>query len=151
MKNVNTIVKDEIFNVFKDTISCPICSSIIISPFMCMKCQKVFCEKCINDWSKKEKACPNKCQEPKYQNCTGKNDILAKLKFKCKACRKIYSYEEAISHLKKCYPDKKFPEEEKKQEQKVKSKFQKIDRKEIEKLKDQGVDVTYITGKKKPM
>jgi hypothetical protein len=146
--NNNTIVKDEIYNAFKESVICPICSSILINPLICMKCQKVFCERCINDWSKKEKDCPSKCKEPKYQKCVGKKDILSKLTFKCKACGKIYNYDRAISHLKKCYPNKKFPEEEQ-ENVKSKSKFEKLTREEVEKLKSEGNEVTYITGKKK--
>ena len=113
-----------------------------------MKCQKVFYKWWVNDRSKKEKDCPSKCKEPKYQQCVGKKDILSKLSFKCKACGKIYNYDGAISHLKKCYPDKKFPEE-KKENLKSKSKFEKLTREEVEKLKNDGNEVTYITGKKK--
>ena len=57
---------------------------------------------------------------------------------------KIYLKEKqhSLKHLKKCYPDKKFPEEKE-------SKFEKLTREEIEKLKSLGKDVGYLTGKKK--
>ena len=140
--NNNTIVKDAVYNAFKGAITCPLCSNILIDPIMCTKCQKVYCQRCINEWSKKEKKCPNNCEELKIQKCIGKNDILFKLNFKCEACGKNFNYEKAIKHLKKCYPDKKFPEEKE-------SKFEKLTREKIEKLKSLGKDVGYLTGKKK--
>ena len=150
--NNNTIVKDELYNAFKESISCPLCLNILINPVMCMKCQNVFCKKCINIWSKNNDKCPNKCIEPNYQRCLGKNDILSKLKFKCEECQNIIKYDEAKNHLSSCYPEKEFNEENTiENENKVSktSKFEKISKDEIEKLKNEGNDVTYISGKNK--
>ena len=152
--NENTIVKDELYNAFKESVSCPLCLSILINPVMCMKCQNVFCKKCINDWSKKDNKCPNRCTDPNYQKCIGKNDILSKLKFKCQACGNIIKYDDAKKHLSSCYPDKKFDDENTIETQTpIKTtkppKFEKISKDEIERLKGEGKDVTYISGKKK--
>ena len=152
--NDNTIIKDALYNAFKETVSCPLCLSILINPVMCMKCQNVFCKKCINEWSKKDDKCPNRCNEPNYQKCLGKNDILSKLKFKCEACGNIIKYDESKNHLKSCYPDNNFEEENtienQTQTQSIRAtKFAKISKDEIEKLKNEGKEVNYITGKKK--
>ena len=152
--NENTIIKDELYNAFKESVTCPLCLSILINPVMCMKCQNVFCKKCVGDWSKKDEKCPNRCTEPNYQRCLGKNEILSKLKFKCETCGNNYKYEEAQKHLNSCYPGQ-INEEENKIENnnnkltKTEPKFEKISRDEIERLKKQGNDVTYITGKRK--
>ena len=150
--NENTIIKDDLYNAFKESVTCPLCLSILINPVMCMKCQNVFCKRCINDWTKKDEKCPNRCTEPNYQRCLGKNEILSKLKFKCETCGNNYNYEEAQKHLNSCYPGQ-IKEDEIKIENNEKTtnepKFEKISRDEIEKLKRQGNDVTYITGKKK--
>ena len=154
--NDNTIIKDELYNAFKESVSCPLCLSSLINPVMCMKCQNVFCKKCINEWSKKDDKCVNRCTEPNYQKCIGKNDILSKLKFKCEACGNIIKYDEAKKHLSTCYPDKKFDDENTMGNQTQTQtqtnrppKFEKISKDEIERLKGEGKDVTYISGKKK--
>ena len=118
---------------------------------MCMKCQNVFCKRCINDWTKKAENCPNRCSEPNYQRSIIKNEILSKLKFKCEKCGNNYKYDEAHKHLNSCYPGQ-IKEEENIENNKNKittkePKFEKLSRDEIENLKKQGNDVTYITGK----
>ena len=100
--NENTIIKDELYNAFKESVTCPLCLSILINPVMCMKCQNVFCQKCVGDWSKKDEKCPNRCTEPNYQRCLGKNEILSKLKFKCESCKMILEYNDAKIHKDKC-------------------------------------------------
>ena len=164
--NNNTIVKDAVYNAFKGAIICPLCSNVLIDPIMCTKCQKVYCQRCINEWSKKEKKCPNNCDELKIQKCIGKNDILFKLNFKCEACGKNFNYEEAIKHLKKCYPDKKFPEEKIEEngkengieniienkivnQNKNQTKFEKLSEEETNKMKNELKDAINITSKKK--
>ena len=154
--NDNTIIKDEIYIAFKESVTCPLCLSILINPVMCMKCQNVFCKNCINEWTKKDDKCPNRCTEPNYQKCLGKNDILSKLKFKCEACENIIKYDEAKKHLKSCYPDKIFEEKNNIENQiqtqstSIRStKFEKLSKDEIDKLKREGKEITEITGKDK--
>ena len=97
--NDYTIVEDEIYNLFKETVNCSLCLSILINPVICMKCQKVFCKKCVDDWSKKDDKCPNRCVNPNYQKSIGKNDILSKLKFKCKKCGNKAYYDDIKIHI----------------------------------------------------
>ena len=156
--NDDTIVKDEIYNAFKDSISCPLCLSILINPVMCIKCQNVYCKKCADDWSKKSEKCPNRCDNPDYQKSIGKKDILSKLKFKCKKCGNTFQYENIEKHYNTCSSDKNTSEENKLKEDnnkieettntKTVSKFEKISREQMDKLKKEGNDITYITGKK---
>ena len=69
---------------------------------MCMKCQKVYCKKWIDDWKNKDDKCPNKCENPNYQKSLEKNNILCKLKFKCQKCDNEFLYEELIKHVDNC-------------------------------------------------
>ena len=100
-----TLVEDPISKLLKKSVTCPLCENILIEPMMC-KCQNVYCKACIDDWSKKNKKCPNNCNEPNYQKCIGKNDVLSKLKFRCLGCEEEILYNDAESHHKKCCPDK---------------------------------------------
>lgn len=129
--NNETIIKNEIFKVLGNSIICNICKNILISPVMCMKCQKEFCKKCIE----KEAQCLD-CGESDFQNCLGKQEILSKLSFKCKKCGKTYFYNDADKH--DCSDN-----------QNPNSKFTKLSSTEIEELTKQGNELTYITSKKK--
>ena len=105
--NDETIVKNEIYLVFQDLLNCPICSNILIDPYMCMNCQNFYCKKCIDEWSKKDNKCPNRCENPNYKKSIEKNNILSKLKFKCKNCGKEILYEDVEKHVDSCEPGKK--------------------------------------------
>lgn len=141
--NNDTLKEDEISKMFKDSATCPICKSILINPFICLKCQKAFCQKCIDKWKEKNENCPNGCKEPEYQKCIGKNDILSKLKFFCVGCQAEITYDKAESHHNSCCPGKTSSGFVKN-----KSKIKRLSSEEVNKLKQQGSELTYITGKK---
>ena len=140
--NNDTLVEDDITKLFKDTITCPLCKSIFVNPFLCLKCQKVFCKKCIDKWSEKNECCPEKCENPEYQKCIGKNDILSKLKFICVGCEGEIGYDDAESHHNTCCPGKTSAGFVKTQ-----AKIQRLNSEEVNILKQQGNEITYITGK----
>ena len=71
-----------------------------------MKCQKVYCKKCINNWKKKNSKCPSNCNPPNYQDCLGKKDILSILNFKCKKCGQPINYFDVKKHHKEEFDDK---------------------------------------------
>ena len=96
--NENNIINDEIYKAFKFSISCPICSNIIIEPLMCMKCQNSFCQKCINQWNLINEKCPNRCINPNYQMSKEMNGLLSKLNFKCEFCTKTFEYNKMKEH-----------------------------------------------------
>ena len=52
--NEGTVVNNEIYQVFKDSVMCPICSNILIEPVICMKCQNSYCKRCSEDWTQKK-------------------------------------------------------------------------------------------------
>ena len=59
--NENTIIKNEMYDFFKDSITCQICLELMIEPVICLGCQNTFCKKCIENWKKKDGLCPLKC------------------------------------------------------------------------------------------
>ncbi len=145
--NNDTIIKEEIYNLFKNTIICSLCKNILIDPVMCMQCQDVFCKKCLE--KNNENKCPKGCNENKIQKCIGKNDILSKLKFKCVGCSKAILYNEAINHHESCCPGKKSSDIVKDSESNQTPNGRKIERlssEEIEELKKDGKEILYITG-----
>ena len=160
--NNDTIREDDIVKLYKDTVTCPLCKSILIKPLMCMKCQIAYCKKCIDKWNENNKNCPNNCDSANYQYCVGKNDILLKLKFNCVGCGKEILYNEAESHHESCCPGKTSTNLKEIKEKKEKSEtkeiketkkatkkppnIKKINPEEIEKLKKQGKEVNYITS-----
>ena len=103
--NDNTLIQNDYYNTFKDSVICPLCLCILIDPIMCMKCQNVYCKKCVKNWEKKEDKCPNRCIEPNYQTSKGKIDILSNLQFKCKDCKMTIKYNEVEEHRQICCAD----------------------------------------------
>ena len=101
----DTVVEDAIYLGFKDSVICTICSNILINPVMCMNCQNVYCQKCIDGWSKKDNKCPNRCENPNYKKSIEKNNILSKLKFKCQKCGEEIFYDNVKSHKDSCKPN----------------------------------------------
>ncbi len=101
--NEENLIKDQIYENLETPVICIICLDIIIQPIMCMKCKNVYCERCINNWSKKNNKCPNRCENPNYQICFSISKTLSKLNFNCKNCKKIINYNEMEKHfLSKC-------------------------------------------------
>lgn len=97
--NKQYVVKSEYYKAVEDSVNCLICMDIIIDPIMCMKCQNVYCKKCIENWDRVNKICPIKCPSANYQKCRVKAEILNKLKFECKKCNNIIDYENMSKHV----------------------------------------------------
>ena len=157
--NNDTLIENDVTRMLKSSIICPLCNNILITPFMCMVCQKVYCKKCIDDPNNKDKKCT--CEGANYQKCIGKNDILSALKFTCVGCSKEIKYDEAQKHHDSCCPDKTSKDMKKTETQTEtqnenqtetptqtpkESKLKKLKKEEIEELKKQGKEVLYITG-----
>ena len=97
--NEKTIIKDEVYNLFKDDIKCPNCKKIMIDPVMCLSCQTKFCKNCQKKLKKNRKNCPKKCHSPIINDVILKNNCITKFKFKCiKGCGKEISFDNIISH-----------------------------------------------------
>ena len=134
--NNDTLIENQISKIFKASVTCPLCKDILINPLMCTKCQNVYCKKCIDDWIKIRKVCPNNCKELDFQECMGKKDILSKLQFRCIGCQKEIFYNEAQSHHDSCFKDKKPPF------------LKKINENEFERIKSKNNnDITLVESK----
>ena len=96
--NEDTIIKNDIYNLFSDSLICPICKCIMIEPVICLGCQNKFCKNCIENWKKKN-ICPNRCEDPIYKNIIEKNRLITKFKFKCiKGCGAEIPFNEIKNH-----------------------------------------------------
>ena len=103
--NDYTIIEDEIYTAFKDSIKCPLCLNIFVDPVMCINCQNIYCKKCIEDWIKKNKQCPSRCINPNYQKSLVKSELLSKIKYKCNECGKKLNYDSVKNHKDVCCGD----------------------------------------------
>ena len=93
--NENTIIKNEIYDLFKDTIICPLCSHIMIEPVICLNCQNTFCKKCYE----KNGSCSNKCNNSQVKDVIGKNKYITKFKFRCiKGCGEEIPFDNIKDH-----------------------------------------------------
>ena len=81
--NEQTVLKDDVYNAIKDSLICPICKDLIITPMMCMNCQNTFCKKCIEEWAIRDKKCPNRCHYPNYKKSLTISQLLSKMKIVC--------------------------------------------------------------------
>ena len=141
-----TIVENAIYNAFRESVECPLCLNVLFNPHMCMKCQNVYCKKCIDDWSKKSEKCPNRCEEPNYKRSLVKNEILSRLQFKCKKCGSSISYDDMQKHYENCNPEKHYKKEEYTMETPMGRKLEKLSIDQVDKFRQKGNDITFITG-----
>ena len=141
--NEESVIEDDIYSNFKDSVICPICHDIIINPVMCMNCQNSYCQKCIDNWSKRDNRCPNHCENPNYKKSIEKNTILSKLKFKCNKCDGQIFYNDVRKHSENCNSDNKTKRNNEPR------KLKKLNKGEIDDIKASGKTLKYITSKKK--
>ena len=92
------IIKDSIYLSLKDLITCPLCQKILKNPYMCNKCQKSFCKKCLEENSN-FKICPNDKEETQIVHSVLADGMLSKLKYKCKNCLKEVIQSDINAHL----------------------------------------------------
>ena len=97
--NENTIIKNEAYNAFKDSITCQICFKLMIEPVICLECQNTFCKKCIEVWKEKKGSCPSGCNNPDIKDVIRKNNLITKFKFKCiKGCGEEILFKDLETH-----------------------------------------------------
>ena len=141
--NCDTLIENEVSKILKLTLTCPICNNIYINPVMCMKCQKTYCKKCIDDSDNQDRKCS--CDNPNYQISIDKNYLLSQLKFICVGCGIEIQYNEAQKHHDSCCPDMT----SKSMNFNNISRKPKIKRLKIEEMSNfqrKGDNITYITG-----
>ena len=89
------------------SLQCPICLDLVIEPFECEECGKIFCKECITSWlnNSPQKECPNK---HKYKKNLILDDwisnTLKKIYIKCpyNNCYSQYAYNAWFTHVKVC-------------------------------------------------
>ena len=91
-------IEDQLYISLKDLLKCPYCNKLIKNPFMCNKCQKNYCKKCLEDFSNMKK-CPNDNKESEFKHSIMINEMLSKLKYKCNNCKKEILQSDIKSHL----------------------------------------------------
>ena len=105
------VVQDDLYISIKELIICPLCNKIYKEPYMCLDCQSVYCKKCLENYSNLKK-CPKDGKNNKFVNCITKNDLISKLKYRCKNCLKEVIQADIKSHLEeKCKHSEKIGKE----------------------------------------
>ena len=79
-------------------IKCDLCHKILKDPYMCNDCQKVYCKKCLENYSQL-KICPSEYKDAKFIRCIAKNELLSKIKYRCKNCKKEVIQTDIKAHL----------------------------------------------------
>ena len=141
------IVKDNFFISIEDLLKCPLCNKILKEPYMCKDCQSVYCKKRLVNYSNLKK-CPKDGKEITFIYSIVKNDLLSKLKYKCKNCSKIVFQTDINAHLEKNCDNDEREEDEKTLSEIIKTKKQliKLSQKEIKnkKIDDSLTSKIYI-------
>ena len=133
------LVQNQLYFSLKDLLICPLCHKILKNPFMCSKCQSTYCKKCLEDFSNMKK-CPNDNEESEFNLDKMKNELLSKLKYKCKNCKKEVTQDDIKEHLEgKCKPtevghEKTLAQEIQNKKKLIKLSFEEVLNKEISKL-----------------
>jgi len=84
---------NNIYNIYKSSVTCMICKGILNNPVICLICQTPFCKIC----TLKIKNCPNKCNGT-GNFLTGKVNIQEKMMVVCPICKIAVSMENLNSH-----------------------------------------------------
>ena len=106
--NEENIVKNEVYEAFKDSIVCPVCNSLMIEPVICIYCQTEFCKKCSKELKDKGDNCPLKCSVFNIKDVNPKKNLISIFKFKCiNGCGEEILFNDIKNHYKNCNPNKK--------------------------------------------
>ena len=92
------LVQNQLYFCSKDILICPLCHKILKNPFMCSKCQSTYCKKCLEEFSNMKK-CPNDNEESEFNLDRMKDELLSKLKYKCKNCKEEVIQSNIKAHL----------------------------------------------------
>lgn len=137
------IVKNELYNSLKSLLTCPLCNNIYKDPLICSNCQSVYCQKCLDNYSKK-RDCPN-CKNNKFSKSILKNELLSKIKYKCKNCKEEVENDNIKAHLESNCEKKEDKEKTLAEEYKTKKALIKLSPKEMAKIDKKTVN--HFTSK----
>ena len=101
MEEEEQIVNKDYYEGIKDVINCKLCGCIFEDPIQCNKCQNLFCEKCIDDWTNKKKICPLNCANNKFNSALLCKKLISQIMIQCKCGEKI-SYDKYKKHQLAC-------------------------------------------------
>ena len=93
------IIEDSLYIAVKDLLICPLCNKILKEPYICNECLNAYCKKCLENFSNLKK-CPKDNKKTKFSFFIDRNELLAKLKYKCKNCSEIVAQSDIDKHLK---------------------------------------------------
>ena len=135
------IVEDEIFRALKPLLTCPLCNKIYKDPMLCTGCQGIYCQNCINN------KCPKNCVNNKLSKSVSKNEMLSKIKYKCKNCSEEVSQTDIKAHLdSNCEYKEEFERTKLLSEiYQTKKELKKLSRKEMEKYNKN--EIKHFTSK----
>lgn len=91
-------------------LECTIDNMISTNPVVCIKCETIFCQSCLDDWKKRSNTCPMRCSPLEIYNPLEKDTTikkqLAKIKVYCKyknyGCKEGVLLAEQNFHEKNC-------------------------------------------------
>lgn len=84
---------------------CLICELVVLDPIECKTCEKLFCAKCVHEWLKKSKNCPNPyCKT--YKEGSVNMSLIKWIDLNCcfyvNGCKERIKYEKYFEHIKNC-------------------------------------------------
>ena len=118
----------------------------IYRPHYVYEMSKSVCKGWIDKLNKNEVNNIHNCKDPNYISSSDKKGILSKLKFICVGCKEEFFYNDIENHHESCCPGKISDGKILKKDA-SKKKLQLVSKDEMAKLKKQGKNITYITGK----
>jgi hypothetical protein len=85
---------------------CQICSCLVIDPMNCKNCERIFCKKCIKDYSRYTNLCKNRCRLELTPLSRLLRNIFEQIKIKCsfyyKGCNEYLNCQNFYEHVNLC-------------------------------------------------
>ena len=99
-KNLTKQTEDKHFN-------CCICLEIVSQPSKCSSCETAFCHGCAEAQRERNNSCPSCRDSPFTSTVLNKFEQkrLEQMEFECPRCDQDVTYEEANSHVGKCFTE----------------------------------------------
>lgn len=99
--------QDRFVTAPSDVFECIICSLIVIEPYECHHCGKLYCKGCIADWGKKNGAqkCPNRCEStitPIFSKALQRMYLSLDIKCSNNKCKKAVKLIDLAKHEENC-------------------------------------------------